>query len=982
MRSSQCSVPKKEYDANLKAQVQKARFLHDLLEYGPWDIDIRVLAMVPKPFDFDSEENIFKPYKTRHDTYRYYRGRTRIFLLEEKKSEKNTTQRTLDKEWEATLQAIEQAIPQYAPELQKLASLATKLARFDHIEAERTYLPSQIQGGGYGCCVRTDGRMMDLNTTLGDAGSLSTTNSFAVFELAKPVSELPGNDYGKLSRLVPVGDFKQVTERLLSGDHARCRLQKLPENILTDNTQGHWDLFWPDGVQMPEEWYAAYPLPRPLEARDPARDIRRAAVTIDFGTSSTVVAMRDQRGEVSLLRVGVQAADMRKPVTPEQFENPTVLSFENVPHLLRAWAEAPFRPNVSWNDVQCSHQARAELAAKMRSGFPGIKTWARGKPEDEALPITDSHNMELFLEVPPVVPQNDEAENLVGGKLNPIELYAFFLGLYLNNQSMDGGRIFTEYYMTFPVKFDRETRDRILAGFRRGLLRSLPPSLIYASRWDTAKLTVAERACEPAAFAAAILPLLNVNAAIRVDAGNCKNDFRGLAEQALSHGAAGEEKTYQYKGDSRRQKGHKGHHEREVRVVFKPANTGTGAGGEHSSADMPQGLPFVPLKPTKEGVAFGVFDFGGGTTDFAIGLYRLPTAEESEDQGWEKVLEILDTSGDENLGGEHLVQLMAYEVVKNNKDRLLEQTPIPFVKPVEGMHLTGAEELFGKSSIARANMRKLCEKLRCIWENGALEENDGLQGQISETFTDREGKEKSVVLNVDENGLRTLLKERIAKGVDAFFHTFAQAFKQNEIETDAFHIILAGNSCKSPLVKECFKYQAKKILKKSTAENCEDVFYIYPPQLPDPDKPESVTLKTGVAIGLLNTLDGEPFGMVSRHAASAETPFGFYVGPMVDDCLQPVLKRNDPYGTWQTFSKVRKHGKCKFLYSLSPLAIEGKVRRGEHCIENTIDWGTENAGKIIVVQATTPDSVTFALKDEQGKILEDSKKVIALEREM
>ena len=373
MRSSRCSVPKKEYDANLEAQMRKARFAHDLLEYGPWRIDTRALSMVlskvPEPFDFDSEENIFKTYIKTNDTYLYLRGKNRVFIIEKKNSSSNVVTRTLNREWVDACRAIAKALPGYAPELEKLASLSTGLARFSDIVAERTHLPDHVGSSGYGCCVRDDGRMMDLNTSLGDGGSLSSTNSFAVFKLDKPISQLPGHDYAKLGKRIPATDFTLLTERLLDADHARCRLQKLPENILTDNTQGHWDLFWPDGVEMPGEWYAAFPLPRPLEARDPARDIRKAAVTIDFGTSSTVVAMRDQRGEVSLLRVGVQAADMRKPVTPEQFENPTVLSFENVPELRRAWSETPYRPYVSWNDVQCSHQARAELAMKMRSGL-------------------------------------------------------------------------------------------------------------------------------------------------------------------------------------------------------------------------------------------------------------------------------------------------------------------------------------------------------------------------------------------------------------------------------------------------------------------------------------------------------------------------------------------------------------------------------------------------------------------------------------
>ena len=46
-----------------------------------------------------------------------------------------------------------------------------------------------------------------------------------------------------------------------------------------------------------------------------------------------------------------------------------------------------------------------------------------------------------------------------------------------------------------------------------------------------------------------------------------------------------------------------------------------------------------------------MFDFGGGTADFAFGLYRTPTDEEADSEGWERVIDILDTSGDENLGG-------------------------------------------------------------------------------------------------------------------------------------------------------------------------------------------------------------------------------------------------------------------------------------------------------------------------------------------
>lgn len=607
-------------------------------------------------------------------------------------------------------------------------------------------------------------------------------------------------------------------------------------------------------------------------------------------------------------------------VLPAQFENPTVLHFDNLASLLAAWRDLPYRPGISWQDAQCSHEARHN-SSDVHNIFAGIKTWARGKPEDEPIPMADRHGNEIEIKVPPLADGSGELVTGPDYPLNPIELYAFFLGLHLNNQIIDGGRIFTEYYMTFPVKFERATRERILAGFRRGLLRSLPPSLIYGAGWDPASFIVEERANEPAAYAAAVLPLLDLNEA-----------------EALS-----------------------GQQEPQPRD------------------DIIELLRPIYLEPTEQGEAFGVFDFGGGTTDFAIGLYRLPTDQEAEEEGWEKVVEILDTSGDRDLGGEHLLDELAFAVVRANMDRLLDPL-IPFARPQNAPHITGGEELFGKSIIARGNTAILRELLRPLWEKGQLD-SQGMTGQIEATFKTRAGQEAgNVVLNIDEESLKSLLAERIKSGVDDFFATFAQTFKLNDKRPKTFHIILAGNSCKSPLVMECFRDKAKGILNNAAAGDGGDIIYIHPPRLPDAADPERVTLKTGVAIGLLQTLDGEPCGIVTRHIQDSETPFPYYVGPLAQDRLEPVLQRNAPYGVWQDFSKVFRHGKTRYLYSLSPQAIEGQALRGKNCVEGSINWGPANAGKTIVVKPATPASVIFSLKGADGQIEEGSEKEIALDK--
>lgn len=256
--------------------------------------------------------------------------------------------------------------------------------------------------------------------------------------------------------------------------------------------------------------------------------------------------------------------------------------------------------------------------------------------------------------------------------VDPIELYAYFLGLFLNNQLVYGGVIYPRYYMTFPVKFDRRTRDRILQGFRRGLLRSMPPSLIYGREWrQEAPFRIEEVASEPAAFAAAALPRLGIE----------------------------------------------------------------------SSGD---------------GTAFGVFDFGGGTTDFAFGLYRLATPEESEDEGWENVLDILDVAGDEQLGGEHLLDLAAYEVLRDNTETLLSEG-IPFLCPHDLSPFTGSELLFTESATAQANMVTLRETLRPLWEEGRLENAD--TGTSTLNLFTREYKAFAPELKLDEKKLNASGRE-------------------------------------------------------------------------------------------------------------------------------------------------------------------------------------------------------------------------------
>ena len=91
---------------------------------------------------------------------------------------------------------------------------------------------------------------------------------------------------------------------------------------------------------------------------------------------------------------------------------------------------------------------------------------------------------------------------------DPIELYAWYLGMAINWR---GRGLFLKYYLSFPVKYPKEVKERILASFRRGLQRSLPQTLIEHHPQALNNFEVNDLATEPAAYAAAALEHLGID---------------------------------------------------------------------------------------------------------------------------------------------------------------------------------------------------------------------------------------------------------------------------------------------------------------------------------------------------------------------------------------------------------------------------------------------------------------------------------------
>ncbi len=278
-------------------------------------------------------------------------------------------------------------------------------------------------------------------------------------------------------------------------------------------------------------------------------------------------------------------------------------------------------------------------------------------------------------------------------------------------------------------------------------------------------------------------------------------------------------------------------------------------------------------------IYYGVFDFGGGTTDFDFGKW-----EKSANPKFAYKMTHFSSGGDKYLGGENLLELLAFETYAKNFQEL-KAKDIVIAKPnYDRIDTQRFGSFMQNSSGAHLNLQKIASKLRPFLENldadiiEAIEENEefnieGFEKDFKTQLLDRNGVETECDLKVDCKELLSLLKDKIDEGVANFFAGFSKVMAENiDDQCRAFHIFLGGNASKSVLVKQAFENAKEKELKaykQKTSKN-DFKFIIYEPlgteesdkqilELTGEDVLEAwggyvkPTCKTGVAFGLLES---------------------------------------------------------------------------------------------------------------------------------
>ncbi|MCQ2926823.1 hypothetical protein JT231_00175 [Helicobacter pylori] len=346
-------------------------------------------------------------------------------------------------------------------------------------------------------------------------------------------------------------------------------------------------------------------------------------------------------------------------------------------------------------------------------------------------------------------------------------------------------------------------------------------------------------------------------------------------------------------------------------------------------------------------VYYGVFDFGGGTTDFDFGKW-----EKSASPKFLYKMTHFSSGGDKYLGGENLLELLAWEAYAKNFQEL-KAKDIVIAKPnYDRIDTQRFGSFMQNSSGARLNLQEIASKLRPFLENldadiiEAIEENEnfeikGFEKDFKTMLFDRNGVETEYDLKVDCKELLNLLKDKINESVANFFAGFSKVMAENiDDECRAFHIFLGGNASRSALVKQAFENAKEKQLKDYKQKTSKDdfTFIIYEPlgteksdkqilELTGEDVSNTPaylkpTCKTGVAFGLLESRDKAKG--IEMPSISTNPVFKYDLGVEIEGKFHAKIHRDslkpNEYQIFQTKEKWGGFDELEIRYSDKALA--------------------------------------------------------------
>jgi len=262
-------------------------------------------------------------------------------------------------------------------------------------------------------------------------------------------------------------------------------------------------------------------------------------------------------------------------------------------------------------------------------------------------------------------------------------------------------------------------------------------------------------------------------------------------------------------------------------------------------------LKYLRLKDINEdAVPFAVFDFGGGTLDFSFGIYRKSVRDDrmikDNEFKYKDMIEIFKIDGMGDVGGERIIDRLAYCIYENNKD-VMKELEIPIIIPRGENKLNKyPENLLSKSHIAKLNLKNIAEKIaREYFIEGSV--NNSVNVELFSIKSDEETEETQ--LQIPQEKLYEKLYEILEKAVENFKYILVDTFKHykerlidfgyEDFDINQIKIFQAGNASRNNILQEIFKAKFK---------DSSNIIFL---ESSDEDEMTQITPKNAVARGVL-----------------------------------------------------------------------------------------------------------------------------------
>lgn len=284
---------------------------------------------------------------------------------------------------------------------------------------------------------------------------------------------------------------------------------------------------------------------------------------------------------------------------------------------------------------------------------------------------------------------------------------------------------------------------------------------------------------------------------------------------------------------------------------------------------------------------FAVFDFGGGTLDVACGRFRPATEAEQQERGSATVIETMQVSGDDHLGGDYLTHELVWLTHQYEKHLPeMEEKEVPMMRPqtIPPNNLANKPHLYKRSLAARQNRVRFDREL-------GLEEVKFGPGhepkRVDELVAARlDGSEVRLTsLKTDVPGLHARLNEhlgaRIRDGVKLMksMLNVTPWGGEGDWREQGVVILLAGNSSRSEFVERALAEELgipglRVWQPDGQGEFAQVVRYETPARVERGATIVGVTPKTAVALGALKIANHEV------HLVRRTQGFSYFMGDL------------------------------------------------------------------------------------------------------